>query len=133
MSGPCLVNVRKDTTLRNVCDAGDDDRFVQDNSDDNDNEGEETGDGATARDRRGLPGSPPGEPGRRAGQVHLERHIFMGNSGQSLDLDAARAKLFGSAALASATCEQEGVPAPVALARQDLGVAPERAQSGQEK
>jgi putative transposase len=63
----------------------------------------------------------------------LGRHVVIGGGGQSVDLDAARAELFGGAALASATWEQEGVPAPVPLARQDLGVAPERALSGQEK
>ena len=63
----------------------------------------------------------------------LERHATIRSGGQAVDLDAARVELFRSAALASPMWEQEGVPAPAPLARQDLGVAPEETLSGQEK
>jgi len=63
----------------------------------------------------------------------LMRHVVIEPGGtQHLDLDAARAELFGSA-LDSTEREQEGVPASAPLARQDLGARPEETLSGQEK
>jgi hypothetical protein len=50
-----------------------------------------------------------------------------------LDLDAARRELLGDPVLASMKWEQEGVPAPVPLMRQDLGAGPEETLSGEEK
>jgi hypothetical protein len=52
---------------------------------------------------------------------------------QHLDLDAARRELLGDPVLASMKWEQEGVPAPVPLMRQDLGAGPEETLSGEEK
>jgi putative transposase len=63
----------------------------------------------------------------------LMRHVVIEPDGtQHLNLDAASAELFGSA-LDSMKREQEGVPAPAPLKRQDLGVGPEETLSGQEK
>lgn len=58
--------------------------------------------------------------------------VVLPDGTQTLDLDVARAELFGSA-LASTTWEQEGVPASGPLMRQDLGAGPEESLSGQKK
>ncbi len=63
----------------------------------------------------------------------LMRHVAIDGERQSLDLDAARRALFGAPALASSKREQDGVPAPAPLLRQDLGVGPEETLGGQEK
>jgi len=64
----------------------------------------------------------------------LMRHVVIEPDGtQHLDLDAARRALFGATDLASTMWEQDGVPAPIPLTRQDLGVRPETTLSGEEK
>jgi len=64
----------------------------------------------------------------------LMRHVVIEPDGtQHLDLDAARRELLGDPVLASMKREQEGVPAPVPLMRQDLGAGPEETLSGEGK
>jgi len=62
----------------------------------------------------------------------LMRHVRNKNGHQELDLDAARAELFGTA-LASTTWEREGVLVHEPLKRQDIGAAPDETLSEQEK
>ena len=62
----------------------------------------------------------------------LMYHVRNKNGHQELDLDAARAELFGTA-LASTTWEREGVLATLPLKRQDIGAAPDETLSEQEK
>ncbi len=62
----------------------------------------------------------------------LMRHVRNKNGHQELDLDAARAELFGTA-LASTTWEREGVLATLPLKRQDIGAEPDETLSEQEK
>ena len=62
----------------------------------------------------------------------LIHHVRNKNDHQELDLDAARAELFGTA-LASTTWEREGVLATLPLKRQDIGAAPDETLSEQEK
>ncbi len=60
------------------------------------------------------------------------RHVKTDGPVQTLDLDAARAELFGTA-LASTTWEREGVLGTLPLKRQDIGAAPDETLSEQEK
>ncbi len=62
----------------------------------------------------------------------LMYHVRIENGHQELDLDAARAELFGTA-LASTTWEREGVLATLPLKRQDIGAEPDETLSEQEK
>jgi len=66
VSDPCFENVRMDTTLRNVCMSrrGRNRRLAT-------RAKGATNDAGPSRDRRRLPGRAPGQPGRRAGRVHL--------------------------------------------------------------
>ncbi len=63
----------------------------------------------------------------------LMRHVDIADDYQTLDLDAAKAELLGASPLASTMWEQEGVPVPAPLMRQDLGAGPDKTLSGQEK